>query len=350
MAYEWEDESLRNQALLSGAITGATTGATVGSAVPVVGTTVGGVAGAIAGLGVGYMSAKSQDEALQEEMARQEELQAELDAVDSMADIATAVGAVGAKQRTMSKVASETEAGRLGLTGAQKAEFTQGAASDIASQEMAALGAALPGAIQADVAMRESILGEEVVSQELIDATMDATGGEIEALGELGGTAAEVAALISENKADAATASEVDPTSFTWTAEAARAMGESGASTSRVVDLSDPAAAEAAFAMDDYRERRVVDLSDPAAAEAAFAMDDYSGVGNMTDTNGGWTTGSSEFTSGDFQLITDHDAQYDYKKTTRADGTDYWEFKSKGSEKWGPLNQAGIKSLTTAGL
>tara|TARA_R110002020_G_scaffold154335_2_gene333942 strand:+ start:6703 stop:7686 length:984 start_codon:yes stop_codon:yes gene_type:complete len=326
MAYEWEDESLRNQAALSGAITGGVTGTSIAGP-------VGGFVGTAIGGGIGYMSAKSQDEALKEEMARQEELQAELDAVDSMADIATAVGAVGAKQRTMSKVASETEAGRLGLTGPQKAEFTQGAASDIASQEMAALGAALPGAIQADIGMRESILQEEVVSQELIDATMDATGGEIEALGELGGTAAEIASLIEQNQADSATASEVDPTSFTWTAEAARAMGESGASAekTRAEQWDTPGWSPSV---------------EPTASELPIGE---TPMQEPLDEFGGWNSTNRESQVGGVKLVTDFDANYDYRMSSREGGTAYWEYKSKGTDQYKPLNPAGVNALTAAG-
>jgi len=188
----------------SGALTGAGTGAAIGSAFTPVGTAVGGVIGAGLGALVGLVSGKSAEEALAEEEARQAALKAEADAVDYVDQLVANVAGAGALSRQEARVSAESEANRLGLTGAQRAEKIQRRETGIDSAAMGALASAMPAAVAAETAEKNAIYGREQAAQELVDATMAAQGGEIEMLGALGGTAVQIAQTSAANKQSAA--------------------------------------------------------------------------------------------------------------------------------------------------
>ena len=301
--YDWEDESLRNQSLLSGGVTGATSGAAIGSAIaPGIGTAIGGGIGAIAGLGVGYMSARSQDEALQEEMERQAKLEEDLAGIDYMKEFAEAVGGSTAKARTQARVTSETEVGRLGLTGAAAAEYVQKSEESVGLESYAALAGALGPAAQADYMAAQSIMGQEELQQALVDSTLDAAGGELEAFGEFAGSMAETASIMQQNKGDV----------------------DVGATTEKA-DLS-----------------MYSQTSARGPGVEADSLGDFSmgGIVNKSDT-------SSMVSEEKVRIITDHDDNYDYRTTTHPNGNVRYEYQEKGGgpDAWELMTTPGISAL-----
>ena len=278
MAEEIDELDYLSAALTTGA-SGAMAGGTVGGP-------WGAAVGGLAGIGAGLYSTRQTANLLEEETARQEELEAALAAVDTQAEFATAAGVKSRADRDYARSAIDVEQRSMGITGAQAADLRQKRETGIDTSAMTGLAEALGTSAYMDLSEKQRLVDQEVTQQELVNATLANQG---DAFVELAG----LATAYGMSTKDTGAVSSRDSTSGAPSAERiAEALAAEGAPEISSGGVSAPMQITPVI-----EAPPTLDQSLAAAAEAGQGIDsfketdkgDYSGVNYMQDSFGGYS-------------------------------------------------------------
>lgn len=189
-----ELEKLSN--IFGGVGTGATSGAAIGNVVPGLGTVPGMLIGGVAGLGAGIAQNRSDQQALEAAMIRDEELEARIADVDNFAPFLEAINARTVGREQEAGIRSRQAAARGGLSQAAQEGIASQAIQQAGIERGTALAQAVPLAAQADIAEKNRILQEEFGRQQLLDEAM-ASQDVLSSFGQAAGSAAMLSQLLS---------------------------------------------------------------------------------------------------------------------------------------------------------
>lgn len=190
------------QTIGGSAISGGGAGAAVGSIIPGVGNVAGGVGGAAIGAGLGIVDLLNQREQIEAARLRDEELEDELSGVNNRRSIAQAVNAGTASRSSSARADAASAGARAGLSSGGIAGLERQVLGDIDRNASEAIASSGPAAIQADLIERQAILSETTERQDLFDLATAGDSGINEALGALGGVAANFAAVKNRDNPD----------------------------------------------------------------------------------------------------------------------------------------------------
>jgi len=196
--YEDEDYEMTELEMLTSAGLSAGTGAVMGAQFG----PVGAVAGGVLGLGVGAAQIALENQARQEALVRQLELERELEGVDNLEEYLTATNISGAQRRTEAALGARQAASRMGASEAVGENLAMQARAQEDRAESQRLADAFARANAADRADRQQIMGEEFGFQQLQDMALEGAS-EMEALGEIGASLSTLAQVQDSKEAEA---------------------------------------------------------------------------------------------------------------------------------------------------